>query len=783
MKNNCLNIIRIFFFLLISSELFAEELKISSSEINLDKKEFKLTLKGNVKAIDKNSNSLETEEAEYFKKKDLLNSFGPTIIKTSQSYIFESKNVIFDNKNKIIKSDFETKIIDPDGNIFVVEMFNYNSINNIFFSKGNIKLKDKNDNIYKFSELYIDEKKKKIVGSDAKMFFNDSNLKSDPENNPRLFANSLAISEDVTSVQKGVFTFCKFRENDKCPPWELRAKKIHHNSSKKTVYYDKAFLKIYDFPIFYFPRFSHPDPTVDRRSGFLIPTFTNSTNVGAGIEIPYFWNIAKDKDITFTPRLHASNNPLFLTEYRQDFAKSYLILDTGYTEGYKKKTNSKTPGSRSHFFAKFYKDLFENEDSLSNIEINIQHVSNSTYPKINKLETTLVDYLDSTLKNTIDYNYQKEDLFFNTKISAFEDLSKTGNERFEYIYPESVLEKNIFMSEEAGILDFKSELMIRNYDVNVQTDVISNQINWVSNSWINNFGFENEFLGMLKNTNYNAKNANRFKTERNVSEFYGALGFRSELGLYKYSNNNQINIFKPKLLLKLSPNDSRDISENPTNLSSSNLFELNKINNIEEVDTGSTLSLGFDYKINSLNEKKEVNGEKFKFSLGQMISAVENKDLPPASTLSEKLSDVVGEVAINFNENIKLSNNFLIDQNLENFNKNKIDLDMVYPKTSFNISYLEEREHIGNQKYLNTSAEFNTNNGQFSFGVKRNLLTNSAEFYDLSYEYINDCLRAGVAFRREFYRDRDLEPEDSLMFKITFSPLGTIATPNSQKND
>ena len=199
------------------------------------------------------------------------------------------------------------------------------------------------------------KRKKKIVGSDAKMFFNDSNLKSDPENNPRLFANSLAISEDVTSVQKGVFTFCKFRENDKCPPWELRAKKIHHNSSKKTVYYDSAFLKIYDFPIFYFPRFSHPDPTVDRRSGFLIPTFTNSTNVGAGIEIPYFWNIAKDKDITFTPRLHTSNNPLFLTEYRQDFAKSYLILDTGYTEGYKKKPIQKPLGLDHIFLLKFIK--------------------------------------------------------------------------------------------------------------------------------------------------------------------------------------------------------------------------------------------------------------------------------------------------------------------------------------------------------------------------------------------------------------------------------------------
>ena len=58
-----------------------------------------------------------------------------------------------------------------------------------------------------------------------------------------------------------------------------------------------------------------------------------------------------------------------------------------------------------------------------------------------------------------------------------------------------------------------------------------------------------------------------------------------------------------------------------------------------------------------------------------------------------------------------------------------------------------------------------------NFDAKRNLLSNSAEFYNLSYEYINDCLKAGLAFRREFYRDRDVEPEDLLIFKITFSPL------------
>ena len=128
----------------------------------------------------------------------------------------------------------------------------------------------------------------------------------------------------------------------------------------------------------------------------------------------------------------------------------------------------------------------------------MQHVSNSTYPKINKLQTSLVDYLDNTVKNTVDYSFQKKDLFFNTKVSSFENLSKTGNERFEFIYPEASLEKNIFMSDALGIVDLKSELLVKNYDVNKQIDVVSNEFNWISNSWVNKFGFENEFLGLLK---------------------------------------------------------------------------------------------------------------------------------------------------------------------------------------------------------------------------------------------------------------------------------------------
>ena len=104
----------------------------------------------------------------------------------------------------------------------------------------------------------------------------------------------------------------------------------------------------------------------------------------------------------------------------------------------------------------------------------------------------MVDYLDDTIKNTVEYDYQKKDLFFNTKISAFENLSKIGNERFEYIYPEASLEKNIFMDDELGIVDLKSELLVKNYDVDSQIDVVSNEFNWVSNSWMS-FGLKMSF--------------------------------------------------------------------------------------------------------------------------------------------------------------------------------------------------------------------------------------------------------------------------------------------------
>ena len=123
-----------------------------------------------------------------------------------------------------------------------------------------------------------------------------------------------------------------------------------HDNKKKTIFYEHAVVKVYDIPIFYLPKLSHPDPTVERRSGFLPPKFSDTKNLGMGISVPYFWDIAKDKNFTLTNRIFVDENPLFTGEYHQAFMNSNFLADFGFTEGYKKTSKKKNREINLIFF-------------------------------------------------------------------------------------------------------------------------------------------------------------------------------------------------------------------------------------------------------------------------------------------------------------------------------------------------------------------------------------------------------------------------------------------------
>ena len=531
-------------------------------------------------------------------------------------------------------------------------------------------------------------------------------------------------------------------------------------------------MKIYDIPIFYFPRFFHPDPTVKRQSGFLIPFFTDSTTVGAGFGLPYYWAVSKDKDITFTPKFYNNENFLLLNEYRQAFRNGFLTLDTSYTQGYKNTSKTKTDGSRSHIFTELDFDLGKNQSYDSNISFKTQRTSNDTYFRIHDINTTLVNSENTDLRNEINYNFSKGDMYLNISGAVYENLREETNNKYEYVLPNIVYGKTFF-TERFGSIDFKSNAVYKNYDANKHSSVLTNDIIWSPSSFITKKGFVNTLEAMIKNTNYEARNTTDYKTEGTINEVSSVLGYRTSLPMKK-DNAAHTNIFSPNFMVRYAPFHMKDLSGDDANLKYSNLYSLNKTSEIED---GLSAILGFDYKVNTKNKDGNEN-EKFSLSMGQVFNRKKNQDIPSKSSLDQKMSDVVGEINYNFSQIGSIGYKFALDHNLNDLNYNEISTTLNFGKVGFNLNYLEEQNHIGDEHYVSTGINLSLNDSSnLKFQTKKNFKTNSIELYDINYQYELDCLTAGLVYRREFYVDRDVEKKDTLMFTVTFVPFAGVKTP------
>ena len=127
-----------------------------------------------------------------------------------------------------------------------------------------------------------------------------------------------------STIKKIIATNCE--KKDGCPPWSIEAEEIAHNRDKQIVNYKNAKLKIYDVPVLYFPKFFHPDPTVERQSGFLPPT-VSTQNSSSYLLTPYFYAISNYSDFTFSPRFYDNQENLYQGEYRHLTKNSSSTID------------------------------------------------------------------------------------------------------------------------------------------------------------------------------------------------------------------------------------------------------------------------------------------------------------------------------------------------------------------------------------------------------------------------------------------------------------------------
>ena len=684
------------------------------------------------------------------------------IVDNKQKLFLKSQNIFFDNKNQIIRSKTKSLINDRFGNNIEVDSFNY-SLNNNLIKINQAILTDIDNNVFNIEKAYINLLSGKLIGKDISINFNNRYL--DNSGDPRLKGSTIESTKEKTTITKGIFTNCK--KNDSCPPWQISAKKIEHDKKNKIIYYDNAWLKIYDKPVMYFPKFFHPDPTVKRQSGFLMPSFNSSTSIGSSLSLPYFKVLADNKDLTISPRLYKNDKILNQLEYRE------LNADTKYNMDLSLLTEKNAP-SKSHLFINAIKKFNFEDFSESNLNFNLQTSSNDTYLKTYKIDSPIIS-TPSFLTSSLDFNAYKDDFSFDSSVIVFEDLNKKNNDRYEVIYPTFNVNKDIINdSALPGNFNINSFGLVKSYDTNTLDKVFINDLMFNSDSFLTNSGIKNDFKLLFKNINTDSKNSKKYKNKQDI-ELASIIQFNSSYPL-KNIDNSFINIFKPISSFKFSPNrNKKKLREKDKRIDVNNAYNLNRISSNDMVEGGGSLTYGLEYKKNRISDSIEV----FDAKIANVIRIEENKNLPTNNNVGGKTSDILGSLAYSGNDFFKTNYEFSINDNLKDTSYQLLGTEFKVNNFITSFEYLNENSTNDSDSYLSNKTSYNFNDSKnISFETRKNKKTNMTEFYNLIYQYRNDCLIAAIEYNRDYYNDRDLQPEENIFFKLTIVPFGQTSSPN-----
>ncbi len=789
MKNNLYFLIILFTFF--ENLSFAENYRFETSKIDIVNDENKIIATDGTAYSNDNNIEIKAKKFEYFNEIDFLKAFSGSALIKSDNLVINFDQIELDKNNSIITASGNVKIIDTDKeleinskriifnkdqgiiqspddsilkdkfkNIFETKSFSYDTKKNILkIKKANFK--DTENNNFFVDLAYINIQSEKLFGKD--IIVNLNNKSFNKENEPRLKGRSISYENQKSIIKKGVFTTCKKR--DDCPPWELSAEEILHDKKTQTISYKNAWLKVYDKPVVYFPKFFHPDPTVKRKSGFLIPTLKSSPNADNFLSLPYFHVISSNKDITFTPRLYSDNKILLQSEYRQENSDSSLISDFSVFK-------EKDAGSKNHFFYNFSKkfDFLNFDNSLLNFKL--EKTSNDTYLKANKINSPIINSYD-VLENNFQIELSKEDLSIDTEFIAYESLDKDKSDRYEFILPKLDISKKIVNNSDLdGEFNFNSSNLIKNYQTNIFEKININNLIFNSNPKITNLGFYNNYDFIIKNVNSDSQNSKNYKENENYY-LSGLFQFNSSFPLIKEMDNQQ-NVLKPKISLKIAPNDTKNLKSDTNRLDVNNLFNLDRVASNDTLEGGISLAYGNDFTIIDKDNSRQI----LSLKLANNIRLKENDDLPTNNQVGLKTSNFFSEIEYSPNEILKTTYKNSFKNNAKDVTYENFITEISLNNFVTTFDYLNENNTSDENSYLKNTTQYVINDSNnLLFSTRINKKTDLTEYYNLMYQYKNDCLAASIEYNKDYYEDSDITPEESIYFKLTIIPFGASSAP------
>ncbi len=680
--------------------------------------------------------------------------------------LFKADHVRHDRERGIVVATGNVEVSHGE-RVLLADSLTYNQRTDTMTATRNVRLLDESGDVIFAESTELSGDLKNGIVETIRIRLSD---------NSRLAAvGGRRIGGTRTDLRKAVFTPClPCKEHPERPPiWQVKAFEVTHDRERQEIEYTDAVLEMFGVPVVYLPYFSHPDPTVKRKSGFLVPRYGSNSQLGALVRLPYFFNLSPTNDATLTPMITSNEGVALAGEYRHRFVNGLLLAEASGTHATKE---DNTKGFRGHFDSLLSVDI----DDTWRSGLKIDLASDDTYLRRYDLssENTLTNR--AYVEGFRGRNYASANAYYFQGLRSDDDSGQTP-----IIHP--ILDFNHVgpAGRWGERWSFDANLLALTRTEGTDTRRISFNTGWQL-PHISRLGEAYTLYANLRTDAYWVSDAeNSDGSENSQSSFSGR--FFPQMGLdwrfpFVRDEGRFSQVVEPIAGIIVAPNagnsdkipneDSRDFE-----LDDTNVFSQNRFTGLDRVEGGQRVYYGMKGAMHGAQD-----GSVSAF-IGQSYRFRRDDTFAEGTGLDENFSHVIGRVQISPGSLVDILYRFRLDNEDWSPKRNEVTAKIGPPALNLSTTYLfidqtgQTNEFSDRQEVAATLNSKITRRWSFNASTRRDLEPGGGSLRNhIGLDYEDECFAFGGSFTRTFTQDRDVRPSDTIYFQVRFKYLGGVGT-------
>jgi LPS-assembly protein len=639
------------------------------------------------------------------------------------------------------------------------------------FAEGNVKLTQPDGNVIFANEF-------EVTGDFREGFIQSLSLVT-PDQARVIASSAERVDGNIVVFNKAIYTACEIRRNDPDakPLWQIRANRVVHNQEEQIIEFEQATFEFLGVPIAYFPYFFHADPTVKRKSGFLIPSISQSDDLGTDIALPYFWVIAPNMDATITPRYLSEQGFMLETELRHRVETGTYTIQAAGLRQQNPNQFAGTVGDRELRGMVRFQGDFQLSDQWT-FGWDGTAISDDTFMNLYDLNSRAEITSEAFLTGIGERNY------FDMRVMHFQDLALRGDRLMQpLVHP--VIDYNLLFDDPVmqGQLSMNFNMVSLTRDRGVDSTRITTEAEWKRTLtdrrgqqftpfleargdvyWVNNVV---DPVTMLTRGN---DTVSRGMVAAGLEYNYPFISVH-EWGQQIIEPVAQV-IFRPdeRNVLDISNEDAVSLVFDDTTL-----FDTDKFSGFDRDEGGSRANVGLRYTVQT------NNGGQGSLLVGQSFQLGGTNPFGVNSGLEDDSSDIVGALYVEPSSRFSMSSQWRLDPNSFQINRNEVRARANYAGASGSVTYMRVRNQttdvIANREEIDGIVRLPITSEWAALGGYRYDIAGSQTIKrSIGLGYFCDCFQATFKYEEVFFRNQDITPDQRFIFSFYFKSLGGSST-------